>query len=170
MRRRGAFLRTTGEREQCDLAAFASLFTSSITGRAPVPVPMIRRRHCQGIFSSIETGVCPNSSRNFFEGFFLRLRTSPRWITTSCSYVTPSIRIEPKEKFWKRILYFQDITPESSSSSFGKNLCPTWPIGFVIHARCVTDLSIPAKCFWVFDAPSFCWIQVVDGERRSINW
>src|SRR2546426_8161646 len=67
---------------------------------------MIRRRHRQGIFSSTETGVCPNSSRNFFDGFFLRLRTSPRSITTSCSYLTPSIRIVPKENFWKRILDF----------------------------------------------------------------
>src|SRR5215510_16288312 len=86
------------------LRRLASLFTTSITGKAPVPVPMIRRRHLQGIFSSTEIGVCPNSSRNFFDGFFLRLRTSPRSITTSCSYVTPSIRIVPKENFWKRIL------------------------------------------------------------------
>src|SRR5262249_13650604 len=86
------------------LRRLASLLTSSITGMAPVPVPITRRRHCQGIFSSTETGVCPNSSRNFFDGFFLRLRTSPRSITTSCSYVTPSIRTAPKENFWKRIL------------------------------------------------------------------
>src|SRR5215475_111265 len=65
---------------------------------------MIRRRHRQGIFSSTEIGVCPNSARNFFDGFFLRLRTSPRSITTSCSYVTPSIRITPKENFWNCIL------------------------------------------------------------------
>src|SRR6202051_3743819 len=51
----------------------ASRFTSSITGNAPVPVPITSRRHFQGISSSIESGVCPNSSRNFLEGFFLRL-------------------------------------------------------------------------------------------------
>jgi hypothetical protein len=27
--------------------------------------------------------VCPNASRNCFDGFFLRLRISPRSITTS---------------------------------------------------------------------------------------
>src|SRR5215831_17708399 len=93
-----------GSTSSAILRRLASLLTSSITGKAPVPVPIIRRRHCHGIFSSTETGVCPNSSRNFFDGFFLRLRTSPRSITTSCSYVTPSIRIVPKENFWKRIL------------------------------------------------------------------
>src|SRR5215475_1329514 len=35
----------------------ASSFTSSITGKAPVPVPTTRRRHFQGIFSSTESGV-----------------------------------------------------------------------------------------------------------------
>src|SRR6058998_2057761 len=95
---------TVGRTSNVILRRLASLFTLSITGKAPVPVPMIRRRHRQGISSSTESGVCPNSSRNFFDGFFLRLRTSPRSITTSCSYVTPSIRIVPKENFWKRIL------------------------------------------------------------------
>src|SRR2546425_13063947 len=88
------------------LRRLASRFTSIMTGNAPVPVPITRRRHFQGIFSSTESGVCPNSLRNFLDGFFLRLRTSPRSITTSCSYLTPSIRIVPKENFWKRILDF----------------------------------------------------------------
>src|SRR6266849_539973 len=74
-----------------------------MTGSAPVPVPITSRRHFQGIFSSTDSGVCPNSSRNFLDGFFLRLRTVPRSITTSCSWVTPSMRIEPKENFSKRI-------------------------------------------------------------------
>ena len=53
----------------------AFLFAPSITGRHPYrSVPTTRRRHFQGTFSSTETGVCPNCSRNFFEGFFLRLR------------------------------------------------------------------------------------------------
>ncbi len=81
----------------------ASCFTSSITGKAPVPVPMRSWRHFQGIASFGEIGVCPNVSRNVLDGFFLRLRTSPRSITTSCSYVVPSMRIEPKENFWKRM-------------------------------------------------------------------
>ncbi len=52
-------------------------FTSFITGSDPyLPVPIISRRHFQGIFSPLESGVCPNSSRNFRDGFFLRLRTS----------------------------------------------------------------------------------------------
>ena len=63
----------------------ASRRTSSITGNAPVPVPITKRRQSQGICSATETGVCPNSSRNFFDGFFFRFRTEPRSITTSCS-------------------------------------------------------------------------------------
>src|SRR2546425_5493619 len=85
------------------LRRLASRFTSFMTGNAPVPVPITRRRHFQGIFSSTESGVCPNSPRNFLEGFFFRLRTSPRSITTSCSYLVPSMRIETKENFSKRI-------------------------------------------------------------------
>src|SRR5262245_57361118 len=60
-----------------------------------------RRRHFQGISSSMEMGMCPKASRNCLDGFFLRLWTSPRSITTSCSYVTPSIRIVPKENLRK---------------------------------------------------------------------
>src|ERR1700675_4000557 len=55
----------------------ASRFTSSMTGNAPVPVPITSRRHFQGISSSIESGVCPNSSRNFWEGFFFALADLP---------------------------------------------------------------------------------------------
>jgi len=42
-------------------------------GNAPVPVPMTSRRHFQGISSSMDSGVCPKASRNFLDGFFLRL-------------------------------------------------------------------------------------------------
>src|ERR1700682_4167351 len=70
--------------------------------RRPVPVPLTSRRHFQGIFSSIESGVCPKVSRNFLDGFFLRLRICPPSITMSWSYVVPSMRIEPKENFSKR--------------------------------------------------------------------
>src|SRR6266542_5508928 len=73
-----------------------------MTGRAPVPVPMTSRLHFHGIFSSAESGVWPKASRNFLDGFFLRLRTCPRSMSTSCSYVTPSMRIEPKENASKR--------------------------------------------------------------------
>src|SRR5437667_798123 len=59
---------------------------------------MTRWWHFQGMFSSTESGVCPNSSRNCLDAFFLRLEISPRLITTSCSYVLPSIWMEPKEK------------------------------------------------------------------------
>src|SRR6266581_7184711 len=59
--------------------------------------------HFQGMFSSTESGVCPNSSRNCLDAFFLRLEISPRSITTSCSYVLPSIWMEPKEKLSNRI-------------------------------------------------------------------
>src|SRR5712692_10679743 len=50
------------------------------------------------MFSSTESGVCPNSSRTCLDAFFFRLEISPRSITTSCSYVLPSIWMEPKEK------------------------------------------------------------------------
>jgi hypothetical protein len=43
------------------------------------------RPHFHGISSAIEKGVCPNWFRYFFEGFFFRLRTLPRSMTTSCS-------------------------------------------------------------------------------------
>src|SRR5215813_4991599 len=73
------------ENEQGDLAAFRFFLYIVHHRQATRPVPIIKRLHFQGIFSSIETGVCLNSSRNFLEGFFLRLHTSPRSITTSCS-------------------------------------------------------------------------------------
>src|SRR5215467_14487692 len=74
-----------------------------MTGSPPVPVSITRRRHFQNIFSSMERGVCPNSARNCLEGFFLRLRTCPRSITTSCSYAVPSICIDPNPKCSNRI-------------------------------------------------------------------
>jgi hypothetical protein len=45
----------------------------------------------------------PKLARNLLEGIFLRLRISPRSITTSCSYVLPSIRRVPKENLSKCI-------------------------------------------------------------------
>src|SRR5436309_3924535 len=82
----------------------APRLTSCITGSLPyAPVPMTSCLHFQGIFSSADNGVWPNSSWNFFEGFFLRLRISPRSMMTSCSYVLPSIWIDPKENLSKRI-------------------------------------------------------------------
>src|SRR5713226_7190125 len=82
----------------------ATRCTSCITGSRPyAPLPMTSWRHFQGMFSSTESGVCPKLSRNFLEGFFLRLRISPWSMTTSCSYVLPSIWREPKEKLSKRI-------------------------------------------------------------------
>src|SRR5947209_2346250 len=73
------------QHEQLDMAALGFLFHFSMTGRAPVPVPMTSRLHFHGIFSSAESGVWPKASRNFLEGFFLRLRTCPRSMSTSCS-------------------------------------------------------------------------------------
>src|SRR5437667_11781499 len=91
------------------LRRLASAFTSSITGKAPVPVPIRSRRHFQGMASLGEIGVCPKAARYFLDGFFLRLRTWPRSITTSCSYVVPSMRIEPKENFSKRITHLSRV-------------------------------------------------------------
>src|SRR5260370_20267245 len=79
--------------DQFDVAALRLSFTSFITGERPyAPVPITSRWHFQGIFSSMDRCVCPNSSRNLLEGAFLRLRISPRSITTSWSYVLPPIR------------------------------------------------------------------------------
>src|SRR5262249_2667225 len=101
----------------------ASRFTSSITESDPyLPVPITRRWHFQGIRSSTETGVCPNASRNFFEGFFLRLRIRPRSITTSCSYVTPSILIAPKLNLPKSIT----ITPSANTITPSANHQPDY--------------------------------------------
>lgn len=75
-----------GHNQDLILRRHASRFTSSITGSEPYfPEPTTSRRHSQGISSSTESGVCPNSSRNFREGFFLRLRILLWSITTSCS-------------------------------------------------------------------------------------
>jgi len=46
--------------------------------------PMTRRLHFHGTSSSRETGVWPNCSRNFLDGFFFRFFTVPQSITTSC--------------------------------------------------------------------------------------
>jgi hypothetical protein len=59
------------------LRRLASSLTFSITGMAPVPVPITRRRHFQGISSSMESGVCPKASRNRFDGFFLAFADFP---------------------------------------------------------------------------------------------
>jgi len=37
----------------------ASCFTASMTGKAPVPVPITSRRQFQGMSSSIDSGACP---------------------------------------------------------------------------------------------------------------
>src|SRR5438876_4333323 len=75
----------------------ASRSTSGITGSEPsAPVPTTRVAHFQGMFSSVDSGVCPYRSRNGFEAFFFRLLTVPRSSTMSFSYVVQSIRIEPK--------------------------------------------------------------------------
>jgi hypothetical protein len=79
------------------LQRVACFFTSSMTGRSPVPVPITRRLHFQGISSSTEIGVCPKAARNFLDGFFFRFRILPRSITTSYSWAVPSMRIEPNE-------------------------------------------------------------------------
>src|SRR5437660_1507562 len=47
---------------------------SYLRQRAILVEELTRRWHFQGISSSAESGVCPNSSRNLFEAFFLRLR------------------------------------------------------------------------------------------------
>ena len=52
----------------------ASCFTSSITGRAPVPVPITRRRHFQGIRSSAESGVWPKLSGISWNASFFAYR------------------------------------------------------------------------------------------------
>src|SRR5215472_5827833 len=52
----------------------ASRFTWSITGNAPVPVPITSLRHFQGMASFGETGVCPKASRNSLTVSFGRLR------------------------------------------------------------------------------------------------
>ena len=70
-----------------------------MTGNEPwAPVPMIKRGPPQGISSSAESGVWPNLSRYGFEGFLLRLRTTPRSMTMSCPYVRPSTSIDPNPR------------------------------------------------------------------------
>ena len=61
---------SVGTMNNSTLRRLASSCTSFITGKAPLPVPTIRRRHFHGIPSSSESGVCPKASRNFLEAFF----------------------------------------------------------------------------------------------------
>src|SRR5271166_4456805 len=74
---------SVGRMSNSILRRSASRLTSSITGRAPSPVPTTNRLHFHGISSSRESGVCPKASRNFLEAFFFRFPTLPRSITTS---------------------------------------------------------------------------------------
>src|SRR5216683_1769717 len=54
-----------GTTSNSTLRRSASRFTSFITGSLPyAPVPTTSRRHFQGMSSSMDRGVCPNSSRN----------------------------------------------------------------------------------------------------------
>src|SRR6266496_1821828 len=52
--------RAVGRIRNSILRRRASCFTSSITGKAPVPVPITRLRNFQGVRSSAESGVWPN--------------------------------------------------------------------------------------------------------------
>src|SRR5260370_19938091 len=90
--------------DQFDVAAFRLPFhffhnwqTTIRSGADHEPVAF------PGYLHSVDNGVYPNSSRNLLEGAFLRLRISPQSITTSCSYVLPSIRRAPKENLSKCI-------------------------------------------------------------------
>ena len=68
----------------------ASPTTSGMIGSEPwAPVPMISRPPPQGGSSSADTGVCPNSSRYGFDGFFFRFRTRPPSMMMSLSYSRP---------------------------------------------------------------------------------
>jgi hypothetical protein len=49
----------------------------------------------QGSFSSADKGVCPNSSRYGFEGFFFRSCTRPPSMTMSWTYSRPSTSMDP---------------------------------------------------------------------------
>jgi hypothetical protein len=51
----------------------ASCFTSSMMGKAPVPVPTTSRRHFQGMSSSIESGVCPKGGAELFRWLLIPL-------------------------------------------------------------------------------------------------
>src|SRR5713226_6912678 len=91
-----------GKMSNSTLRRSASRFTSFITGNLPyVPVPTMSWLHFQGMSSLTDNGACPNSARNFLDGFFLRLLILPRSITTSCSYVVPSICREPKTEIFE---------------------------------------------------------------------
>ena len=123
--------RAVGTMTSSTLRRWASCFTWSITGRAPMPVPMTSRRQLQGICSSRDKGVWPKTSRNFFEGFFSRLVTLPRSITTSFLYAMPSIRMDPKEND-SRVGTLPQHTKRKSAglltsvSAPADSSCPSW--------------------------------------------
>jgi len=86
---------------------FAFAKTSSITGSAPLaPVPTMSRLPPQGIFSSAESGVWPNSSRNCLEGPFFRSalcrRQSPHH--AYCASPLPRFR-----QIWSVVLSYLNV-------------------------------------------------------------
>jgi hypothetical protein len=69
--------RAVGKTSNSILRRFASRFTSSITGNAPVPVPTTKQRHFHGIFSSTDSGVCPKTVAEFLGRSFPALADFP---------------------------------------------------------------------------------------------
>src|SRR2546430_6936553 len=108
----------------------ASRPTSGITGsEPPAPVPTTSVAHFQGMFSSVDSGVCPYRSRNGFEAFFFRFLTFPRSSTTSFSYVVPSIRMEPKLNRSTRISSYASIARDERDRRAGGDRRGTSPPG-----------------------------------------
>src|SRR5207245_11260227 len=93
---------------------------------------------------------------DFLDGFFLRLRIPPRSMTTSCSYVLPSIWMEPKENLskcicellarWLQALFF-DVTAEKADQRCSTFLLPQ--CGQVIFPlSCSVMVKIFEKALW----------------------
>ena len=84
----------------------ASCPTSSITGSRPVsPASDHQTFALPGELLFHRQRCMTERVRNLFDGFFLRLRISLSSITTSCSYTTPSICIDPNESALRNASY-----------------------------------------------------------------
>jgi hypothetical protein len=123
------FLDRLGSRqaEHSILRRLASRFTSFMTGNAPVPVPITRRSHPHGIFSSVDSGVCPKASRKLFV-----------WLLVALADLAAMDH---------HVVLVRDAVDTDRTE--GKRFDPHgWPVGYCSARPCAAaDAKRPLGCF-----------------------
>jgi hypothetical protein len=137
------------------LRGCASRFTSSMTGMAPVPVPITSRRHFQGMSSSTERGVCPKAARNFFGRFLFALAdVAP----VDHDIMLISRPIDADRTKGKCFEVHVDLSiPESLSAgpSFAHNSCPGLNIGNIgFHSAEANNRNESSQPFICISSPA----------------